>query len=145
MTLTAHTLSDLKEIRELLSDDAANLREFVENARSGLNSFTVDDYLFCRDDDAARNMIIEQLDGDAYLMGCCSPMALADVTGLEPDTFTILHEAEAFDAAGKIVISLDKVADLADICILWDGAGHMLSSYDGEEVELGNGWLAYRN
>ncbi len=139
------TFSDLKEIRALLIDDADNLREFIENARSGLNSFTVDEYLFCRDEDVARNMIIEQLDSDAYHMGCCSPMALADVTGLDPDVFTILHDAEAFEAAGKIVIAMDKVADLADICIAWDGAGHMLSCYDGEEIELGNGWLAYRN
>lgn len=33
---------------------------------------------------------------------------------------------------------------IADECIAADGAGHFLSGYDGNEIDLGNGYYAYR-
>lgn len=40
-------------------------------------------------------------------------------------------------------LTLDYQA-IADECVKWDGRGHNLASYDGEEIELDNGLYAYR-
>ena len=39
------------------------------------------------------------------------------------------------------LIDADAVAEEA---IAWDGVEHFLASYDGEEIELDDGWYAYR-
>ena len=42
---------------------------------------------------------------------------------------------------GFVSVDWDKVTQE---CIDTDGAGHLLSSYDGEELDLGDGYTAYR-
>lgn len=39
------------------------------------------------------------------------------------------------------LLNIDAITEQA---ISWDGAGHFLASYDGEEIDLGNGYMAYR-
>ena len=43
---------------------------------------------------------------------------------------------------GRLSFDYDAIAEE---CISWDGRGHSLSSYDGEEIELGDGLYAYKN
>lgn len=42
---------------------------------------------------------------------------------------------------GTVSIDTDAVVDEA---IDWDGIAHQLATYDGEEIELDDGWYAYR-
>lgn len=53
----------------------------------------------------------------------------------ESEFYQWLQDSEYAD------VDLDKVADE---CIKWDGKAHFISSYDGEEVDLGDDLYAYR-
>lgn len=42
---------------------------------------------------------------------------------------------------GQVQLDVDAIVDE---CLSWDGRGHFLSRYDGNEVELGDGLFGYR-
>ena len=65
----------------------------------------------------------------------------------EPDAYTWyvdnFGEKSVRDLINDGTLTLDYQA-IAKECADWDGRGHLLSSYSGEEIELDNGLYAYR-
>lgn len=65
----------------------------------------------------------------------------------EPDAYTWyvdnFGEKSVRDLIKDGQLRLDYQA-IADECVSWDGRGHNLAHYDGEEIELDNGLYAYR-
>lgn len=65
----------------------------------------------------------------------------------EPDAYSWYVYNFGEDSVRELInngeINLDYQA-IAEECTDWDGRGHNLASYDGEEIELDNGLYAYR-
>ncbi|MDX8400418.1 MAG: hypothetical protein R8K20_09250, partial [Gallionellaceae bacterium] len=94
------------------------------------------------------NDIMEsELGDDEYILGCFNARFLQDVTGIEYTVFEAMQQAEAHEAIGKLVKSMDKLSDLQEQYASVDGYGHHFGKYDGNEHELvinGADWYAFR-
>lgn len=71
---------------------------------------------------------------------------LASYTGLHKAVFEAL--AEGYESSNEAILALiNNAGDIEEFvqeAIDADGRGHFLSPYDGEEIELENGYYAYR-
>ncbi|MDX8383720.1 MAG: hypothetical protein R8M45_06535 [Ghiorsea sp.] len=88
-----------------------------------------------------------ELGNDEYILGCFNASFLQDVTGMDRAVFEAMQKAEAHEAIGKLIISMDKLADLQEQYVSADGYGHHFAQYDGNEHELtinGADWYAFR-
>lgn len=74
------------------------------------------------------------------------PSFLSDMTGLDIEVFEVLSELyeRGNEAILKLVEAACGLGDLVEDAVMSDGYGHYLSPYDGEEIELENGYYAYR-
>ncbi len=90
---------------------------------------------------------LEEMGADEYILGCFTPWALADATGISIEVFEALQRAEAFEAIGKLVQDLGKLEALQQVYAAADGYGHHFASYDGNEHDVrinGVDYLAFR-
>lgn len=76
-----------------------------------------------------------------FICGCCGlPMELADALRA--------WQGKACEGANEGILALIERCDVWDRfvgrAISLDGRGHFLASYDGDEIDLGNGLFAYR-
>ncbi len=75
-----------------------------------------------------------------------NPDFLASYTGLHKAVFEAL--AEGYETSNEAILALINTAgnieEFAQECIDADGRGHFLSPYNGDEIELKNGYYAYR-
>lgn len=65
----------------------------------------------------------------------------------EPDAVTWFRDNFGDDAFNKQLASMSYALDIntiAEEMVYWDGRGHVLSSYDGDELELPDGYYGYR-
>ena len=65
----------------------------------------------------------------------------------EPDAYTWYVDNFGKESISKLIESGNLTLDyqaIAKECADWDGRGHLLATYDGEEIELDNGLYAYR-
>jgi len=78
----------------------------------------------------------EELGSDLYILGCFNSWFLASVLDIDEDVIVSMQDAEAFEAIGKLIISLGKLKDLQEGCAIADGYGAHFSPYDGDEWEI---------
>jgi len=128
-----------KEQEEMVEEDDLPL-EFMED------DFEVNDYRFIKYT-AIDKIQQEELGGDEYILGCFNPSFLADVLNIDMDVIEAMQKAEAYEAIGKLVLSLDKLEELQQEYSSDDGYGHHFGHYDGNEHELdlgGEMYLAFK-
>lgn len=137
MTDTQLTFTDCKNVREfcegLLSEP--DWREVVDNIAGGIKDFEVDNVRFIHED-AILSVLADELQADEYVLGCFVPGFIADQTGVDPDVIKAMQEAEAFEAVGKLIISLCDMEEFAEAYASADGYGHHFNHYDFSEDEL---------
>ena len=142
--------SDIKHVKEqceMLHSDP-DWREVVRKLDSGESDFWVDGVRFI-DEWEIDNVMADELASDLYTLGCFNDWFLADILDIDIDVIQAMQEAEAFEAIGKLIISLDKLPELAEQYARADGYGHHFNSYDfGEEMlgfhpTRGPGWDFY--
>ena len=95
-------------------------------------------------DDESDNAACEYI---AEFVWAFRPQFLANFTGLPQEMFAALQDKceGANDAFVKCVERTEGGMERFAICaISADGRGHFLASYNGDEIELGNGLFAYR-
>ncbi|MGI9288794.1 MAG: hypothetical protein ACR2P1_25630, partial [Pseudomonadales bacterium] len=105
--------SDIKHIKEqceLLTSEP-DWREVVRAIDGSETDFEVDGVRFI-DEMEIDNVMADELSGDLYVLGCFNDWFLADVLDLDIDVIQAMQEAEAFEAIGKLIISMDKLSDL---------------------------------
>ena len=132
--------SEIKDIKELVDHE---WRHAVEEITNGTDDFEAGNYRFIREY-AIDQIQCDELSSDEYILGCFSTWLLADVLEMGSDVIEAMKEAEAFEAIGKLVISLDKVEDLQQEYVRHDGYGHHFAHYDHDEHEINNDYLAFR-
>ena len=126
--------SEIKEVRELVDDE---WRDAVESIAMKEEDFEVGNYRFICQDEIDK-IQQDELSWEPYLLGCFTDWFLAGILDLEIDVIQELQKAEAFEALGKMVLSMDKLEELQQEYASCDGYGHHFSHYDGSEEELGN-------
>ncbi len=127
--------SDLKNLKTFCESlhSLPDWREVVENLES--DDFEVDNVRFIADDVIA-DVLADELGNDEYVLGCFNASFLSEVTGINSDVFEAMQKAEAYKAIGKLVISLGKLQELAELYARYDGYGHHFNSYDFSEEEV---------
>lgn len=143
-----HRLSmSIKNIEELEKLTAEELREYVQENQSDTFAYgdlpiieiDGDQYAIAFDDDEADKAVTEYIREHVWAF---SPEFIAETTGLPEGIFDCLAKSNMCEAANEHVLEcinqtcgLDSfVAD----AIKFDGRGHFLSLWDGEEIELTN-------
>jgi len=136
-TMNKLSFSQIKEVIEFCNGlhSEPDWREVVENIVSGSNDFEVDNVRFISTDEIDQ-IQCDEMESDTYILGCFNARALSDATGIDQCVFEAMQKADAYDAIGKLVISLGKLSDLQQQYCSADGYGHHFNSYDGGEEEL---------
>jgi hypothetical protein len=129
--------SEIKEVKEFTGDD---WREAVEHITIESNDFEAGNHRFIHEDDIDEIMQ-DELSSDEYILGCFNDFFLADVLDIDINVIEEMQAAEAFEAIGKLVISLGKLGELQQQYVSADGYGHHFSSWDGSEEQLGDYYI----
>ncbi len=131
--------SEIKEVRELVGD---NWRDAVESISMEEDDFEVDLHRFIRMD-KIDEIQQNELSWEPYILGCFTDWFLAGILNLDIDVIKELQKAEAYEALGKMVLSMDKLEELQEQYVSCDGYGHHFAHYDHNEHELGD-YYAFR-
>ena len=126
-------LSEIKKIKSLVG--APDWREVVENIENRENDFEVNNYRFI-DSESIDDIMQSELESDLYLLGCFRSWFLADLLGVDGDVIQSMQEAEAFEAIGKLIISLGKLEELQEKYASIGGYGHHFNRWDSSEHEI---------
>ncbi|MDX8383681.1 MAG: hypothetical protein R8M45_06335 [Ghiorsea sp.] len=141
--------SEIKQLKkDLHAMDCEEWREAINDCR-GTNEVELQggDFrlILAADID---DIMKSELGGDGGdILGYFNASFLQDVTGIDYSVFEAMQKVDAQEAIGKLVISMDKLADLQKQYVSADGYGHHFAHYDGEEHELtinGANWYAFR-
>ena len=103
-----------------------------------------DNYLILTDDEADES-VAEHIQDSLWAF---KPSFLASVTGVDESVFQAIQTNNKCEdnnyAIRAIVVSTCGLDELIEEAVKWDGRGHFLSLYDGEENELPGGLYIYR-
>ena len=129
--------SELKTIKNFCESltSAPDWREVVAEIGAGSADFEVDNVRFINSADIDR-VQQEELSNDEYILGCFNAWFIADVPDIDQDVIEAMQKVEAYEAVGKLIISLGKLAELQAAYASADGYGHHFNHYDGNEEEL---------
>ena len=133
------------EIMEALSQEFDTC--YSEISYNGDNTWSIAgaDYMVLTDEEAD-DKTYEEVEN---LLWAFNSDFLANMTGLDVavfDTLSKLYE-DSQEAIKAIVENTCTMDDLVNEAIAWDGRGHFLSTYDGNEIELsvdGEDYYCYR-
>lgn len=135
--------SEAKQIRTFCSGlfSDPDWREVVENIEAQEDDFEVDGVRFIADS-AIDAILQDELEGDEYILGCFNAWFIADVLEIDCDVIEAMQKAEAFEAVGKLIISMGKLPELQAAYSAADGYGHHFNRYNSSEEEISvNGTL----
>lgn len=127
--------SQVKTIKSFCANlfSEPDYREVI--AHAGEDDFEVDGVRFIRAN-AIDTIQCDELASDEYVLGCFNAWFLADVLGIDQDVIEAIQKAEAFEAIGKLIISMGKLEALQQAYSRADGYGHHFNSYDFSEEEI---------
>ncbi len=134
------SITACREIKELVGDD---WREAAEEIRSGEHDFEVSGYRFIRESELL-DIMVEELESEAYVLGCFSDWAIADATGWPAALIEAAQSKEAFEALGEAIIAEGHTRKLAERYAQLDGWGHHFAHWDHNEDEIAGGFYAFR-
>jgi hypothetical protein len=121
----------LQQVRELPVDDKLS----VVRAMKDESDFEVDGYRFIHEN-VIDSVQQTELSNDEYILGCFNASFLSGIINIDQDVIVAMQHAEAYEAVGKLVISLGYLADLQAEYSSADGYGHHFAHYDHEEHNI---------
>jgi len=130
-------LSQIKELKAFCESltSSPNWKEVLQNILDENADFDVDNVRFINSDSIDK-IQQEELKSDLYCLGCFNAWFIADCIGIDADVIEAMQKAEAYEAVGKLIISLGKLGELQEAYASADGYGHHFNRYDGKEEEL---------
>lgn len=133
------TYTETKELINTLKDKdyIDDYREVAENIISLDSDFysPCDNYRFINSDNIDEIMQ-DELASDEYILGCFNAHFLSHIIDIDYDVIEAMQKAGAYEAIGKLIISLDKLEELQQDYVSADGYGHHFAHYDGYENEI---------
>jgi len=129
--------SEIKAIKNYCKSlhSQPDYKEVLESISVGADDFEVDNVRFIKSD-AIDSIQQDELENDLYILGCFNSGFLSDILNIDYDVFDAMKGAEAFEAIGKLIISLNKLGDLQAEYSRLDGYGHHFNSYDHSQDEF---------
>ena len=136
--------SEVKQVKEFCNNlfSTPDWKEVIKNACWYENDFTVDNVRFIASAEID-SVLADELGNDKYMLGCFNAQFIADVIGIDTDVIEAMQEAEAFEAIGKLIISMNKLEELASAYASADGYGHHFNGYDFSEEEVKVNGVSY--
>ena len=125
-----------KELRDYCSLDREAAVEVMTNMRDDDDSFEVENYLFVRTNHLDE-YLADYLKNDEYHLGSFTSWFIAGQTNIDADVIEAMQAAEAYEAVGKLILSICDMEEFAEAAASGDGYGHFLNRYDGSEIEIG--------
>ena len=132
-------LKALKAFCESLTSEP-DWREVFDHA--GEDDFEVDGVRFIADS-AIDQVQQDELESDLYCLGCFNASFIAGVIDIDSDVIAAMQKAEAYEALGKLIVSLGKLPELQSEYASADGYGHHFNGYDFSEEEITLGGTEY--
>ena len=118
----------------------------VEAMQNNDSDFTIDadngEYRFICSEEIDSIQCCE-LENDLYVLGCFNASFLTSILDIDIDVIEAIQQSEAFEAIGKLIISMGKLKELQEDYSSLDGYGHHFAHYDHEEHEI-NGFHIFR-
>ena len=129
--------SEIKEVRQFCENltSEPDWKEVIKNIVDGESDFEVDNVRFINSD-SIDEIQQEELSNDEYILGCFNAWFIADILRIDVDVIEAMQKANAYEALGKLIISLDKLPELQAEYSSADGYGNHFNHYDGNEEEL---------
>jgi|DEB0MinimDraft_3_1074331.scaffolds.fasta_scaffold00790_3 hypothetical protein len=129
--------SELKALRDIVGDEWREITEVIRPVNGAMynDSGWDGDYRVIAAS-AIDEIMQDELSDDEYILGCFNDWFLASVLDIDVEVIEAMQKAEAFEAIGKLVISMDKLQELQAEYAGADGYGHHFSHYDGSEEEI---------
>lgn len=129
--------SQIKSIREFCESLVSNpdWKEVTQNILEDNQDFEVDNVRFINSD-SIDEIQYDELANDEYILGCFNDWFIADILNIPLDAIQAIQKAEAYEALGKMIISMEKLEELQQEYARQDGYGHHFNHYDGNEEEL---------
>lgn len=109
-----------------------DVREVCQNILDDEVDFEVDGYRFIHED-SIDEIMQDEIGSDEYVLGGYNATFLADATDISLEVFESMQNAGAYEAVGKLVKDLDKLFEVQQSAVAWDGYGQHFSHYDGSE------------
>ncbi len=141
--------SEVKKVsiycRDLFSNP--DRREVLAHIVDNDDDFEVDGVRFINEA-VIDSIMCDELSNDEYMLGCFNTGFLADVLDIDYDVIEAMQKAGAYEAIGKLILSLGKLEELQQDYVKYDGYGHHFNHYDGnyDEVTLnGINYLVFDN
>lgn len=129
---------ETKEIRNLVkfcNEHGITTRDVFNEIVNNSTDFEVDDWRFIHSDEIDE-IQCNELESDLYILGCFNDYFLSDILDIDVDVIESMQRAEAFEAIGKLIISMDKLEELQEAYVSADGYGHHFAHYDFNEYEI---------
>ncbi len=136
--------SQIKQVKEFCENlaSAPDWKEVLPDLINGSPDFEVDAVRFINTNDID-SILAEELSNDLYCLGCFNATFLSSILNIDADVIEAMQESEAYEAIGKLIISMDKLDELAEEYANADGYGHHFNRYDFGEEELTIGDATY--
>ena len=130
-------LSHIKAVKSFCESllSSPDWREVVSHAIDEEHNFEVDNVRFIRTN-CSDTIQQDELKSDLYTLGCFRAWFIAGVIGIDTDVIKAMQEAEAFEAIGKLIVSMGKLPELQEAYARADGYGHHFNHYDGNEENI---------
>jgi hypothetical protein len=146
-TLMTAYLKTARALREITDCSVTEIRDALPllcpdlMGTTGEDDFTVhlggSEWRFIKDtDNRIAQILAEELENDAYILGCFNAGFIADHSDLSYEIIAALQEGDKHEALGQHLIDNGFVEAMAEGYISADGAGHHFAHYDGNEHEL---------
>jgi hypothetical protein len=126
----------VKQIKSFCDDlmSSPYWREVTLEINNDNPDFEVDGVRFIHTD-SIDEIVVDELSGDKYILGCFNSWCIAEATGWPEFLIELAQQSDKCEELGEKMTS-DHIKELAEQLVSHDGYGHHFNRYDGGEEEL---------
>ena len=130
-------LSDIRNLKNFCNalDSDPCYRTVLDNVLAEYNDFEVDNVRFIKASEID-NIQVEEIESDAYCLGCFKSEFLAHITGVDSSLIDLIQESEGYEKLGEWLINEGHTKQIQEEYARLDGYGHHFNSHDSSEEEI---------
>ncbi len=129
--------SEIKALKSFCENLASepDWKEVLTEIIAGFDDFEIDNVRFIKAD-CIDKIQQDEMKSDLYCLGCFNSWFISDCIDIDRDVIEAMQKAEAYEAIGKLIISLGKLEEMQEEYARLDGYGHHFNRYDGNEETI---------